>query len=61
MESGAVNVGMKPEIAKGLTEMYAAINSGLLYEDYKMNRPKTMGNIKVVDFAKDFAAAYNNL
>jgi len=61
MESGAVNVGMKPDIAKGLTEMYAAINSGLLYEDYKLNKPKNMGSIKVKDFANDFAEAYNKL
>lgn len=61
MESGAVNVGMKPEIAKGLTEMYAAINSGLLYEDYKLHKPMKMGKTKVVDFANDFAASYNKL
>ena len=61
MESGAVNVGMKPEIAKGLTEMYAAINSGLLYEDYKLHKPINMGKIKVVDFANDFAASYKKL
>lgn len=61
MESGAVSVGMKPEIARGLTEMYAAINSGLLYEDYKIHKPTTMGKIKVLDFAKDFVTAYNNL
>lgn len=61
MESGAVNVGMKPDIAKGLTEMYAAINSGLLYEDYKLHKPKNMGSVKVKDFANDFAEAYNKL
>lgn len=59
MESGAVSVGMNPDIAKGLTEMYAAINSGLLYEDYIHHKPAIMGKIKVADFAKDFAAAYN--
>ena len=59
MESGAVNVGMKPDIAAGLTEMYAAINSGLLYEDYVLNKPLTFGKVKVKDFAKDFASVYN--
>ena len=59
MESGAVNVGMKPDIAAGLTEMYAAINSGLLYEDYVLNKPLTFGKVKVKDFAKDFATVYN--
>ena len=59
MESGAVRVGMKPNIAKGMAEMYAAINSGLLYEDYVLNKPKTMGKVKVKDFARDFAAVYH--
>lgn len=59
MESGAVAVGMQPKIAAGLTEMYAAINSGLLYEDYKLHKPATMGKVKVEDFAKEFAIAFN--
>ncbi len=59
MVSNLVSVGMKPDIAQGLAEMYAAINSGLLYEDYIHNKPTKMGKIKVKDFAKDFAAAYN--
>ncbi|MEO5999262.1 MAG: NAD(P)H-binding protein [Chitinophagaceae bacterium] len=58
MESNLVNIGMKQEIAKGMTEMYSAINSGLLYEDYLHNKPTTMGKVKVADFAKEFAAAY---
>ncbi len=61
MISNLVSAGMNPSIAGGLTEMYAAINSGLLYEDYKLNKPAKMGKIKVADFAKEFAAAYNNL
>ncbi|MEJ7828687.1 MAG: NAD(P)H-binding protein [Segetibacter sp.] len=59
MENGAVAVGMQPKIAAGLTEMYAAINSGLLYEDYKLHKPATMGKVRVKDFAKEFAAIYN--
>jgi len=59
MESGAVAIGMQPKIAAGLTEMYAAINSGLLYEDYKLHRPATILNVKVEDFAKEFAIAFN--
>jgi uncharacterized protein YbjT (DUF2867 family) len=59
METNLVNIGMKPAIAKGMTEMYSAINSGLLYEDYVNNKPEVMGQIKVKDFAKEFAAAYN--
>lgn len=58
MESNLVNIGMKPAIAIGMTEMYSAINTGLLYEDYVNNKPTTMGKIKVKDFAEEFAAAY---
>lgn len=58
MENGLIEIGMKKDIAAGLTEMYAAINSGLLYEDYVNNKPKVMGQIKVKDFAKEFAVAY---
>ncbi|HEA22513.1 MAG TPA: NAD-dependent epimerase/dehydratase family protein [Pricia antarctica] len=61
MKEGLISAGMKPEIAVGLTEMYAAINSGLLYEDYNLHKPSVMGKVKVADFAEDFASAYNKL
>ncbi|MBW8244898.1 NAD(P)H-binding protein [Muricauda oceani] len=61
MIEGLVAIGMNPTIAEEMTEMYAAINSGLLYEHYRLNRPSTMGQVKVRDFAEDFAAAYNRL
>lgn len=51
-------VQMQPRIAKQMTEMYAAVHSGLLYEDYHQHKPSTTGKTKVKDFAKDFAAAY---
>ena len=53
------NAGMQPEIAKGMVEMYAAIHSGLLYEDYNLHKPETFGQVKMKDFAKEFAAVYN--
>lgn len=59
MEDGLVSAGMQPKIAAGLTEMYAAINSGLLYEDYYRNKPAVMGKVKMTDFAKEFAVVYN--
>lgn len=61
MQSGLEKIGMQQAAAKGMTEMYAAINSGLLYEDYNLHKPTIMGKVKVKDFAKDFAAAYNQL
>lgn len=60
MKDGLITAGIKPEIAAGLTEMYAAINSGLLYEDYNLHKPN-FGKIKMKDFADDFASAYNKL
>lgn len=59
MLDGLIAVGMQPKIAAGLTEMYAAINSGLLYEDYNLHKPIIMGKVKAKDFAKDFATVYN--
>ena len=50
--------GMKPDIAEKMAEMYAAIRSGLLYEDYRVHQPDTLGRVKMKDFARDFAAAY---
>lgn len=53
------SAGMQPEIAKGMVEMYAAIHSGLLYEDYNLHKPEIFGQVKMKDFAKGFAAVYN--
>ncbi|MBC7904482.1 MAG: NAD(P)H-binding protein [Gemmatimonadaceae bacterium] len=50
--------GMNPDIAIGLVEMYAGLHSGLLLEHYYQNRPAVTGKVKAKDFAKDFAAAY---
>lgn len=48
--------GINPTIAAGLTEMFSAQHSGLLLEDYYRNRP-VLGDVKLVDFAKEFAVA----
>jgi uncharacterized protein YbjT (DUF2867 family) len=50
--------GMNKKIAAGLVEMQASMHSGIFYEDYYRNRP-ALGKIKLKDFAKEFAAAYN--
>ncbi|PSR55520.1 NAD-dependent dehydratase [Adhaeribacter arboris] len=51
-------IGMNPAIAAGLVEMYGALHSGLLAEDYYRNRPAVMGKVKLSDFAQEFAAAF---
>lgn len=61
MKDGLITAGMNPVIAAGVTEMCAAINSGLLYEDYNLNKPATFGKVKMIDFAEDFSAAFNQI
>lgn len=53
------SIGMNPTIAEGLTEMYAALQTGLLTEHYQKNKPKP-GEVKLSDFAQEFAAVYQN-
>jgi uncharacterized protein YbjT (DUF2867 family) len=52
-------VGFNPEIAKGFIELQASQGNGKLYEDYYRHRPN-LGKVKLADFAKDFANAYQN-
>ena len=52
------SVGLPPKIASGLVEMFASQHSGLLMEDYYRNKP-ILGKVKLADFAKEFAAAFN--
>ena len=59
MQSGLEAAGMQPRIAAGLVEMYAALRSGALQEDYYRNKPTVMGKVKLTDFAKEFAAVFN--
>ena len=56
-EKGLLGVGINPKIAAGLTEMYAALYSGLLAEDYNRHKP-VMGKVKLKDFVKEAAAAF---
>jgi uncharacterized protein YbjT (DUF2867 family) len=56
MLSGLKEVGMQAGIAEGLVEMYG---NRTIYEDYERNKPAVFGQVKMTDFAKEFAAAYN--
>lgn len=53
-----IHIGMNTQIAKDLVEMYAGFHNGKLTEDYVRNRPAQMGNIKLTDFAREFASAF---
>jgi hypothetical protein len=39
--------------------MFESQHNGLLTEDYYLNKPAAFGKVKMKDFAKDFAAVYN--
>jgi len=55
--NGLLAAGINPGIANGLVEMNAG-RRNTLYEDYNSNKP-TLGKVKLTDFAKEFAAFYN--
>ena len=59
MRQGLESAGMQPAIAQGMVEMYAAIHRGLLYKDYNLHKPQAPGQVKMKDFAQDFAAVYH--
>lgn len=56
--SGMIAAGINPQFAAGLVEMNASTHSGKMYEDYYRNRP-AFGKVKLIDYAKEFAAVYN--
>src|ERR1700722_2110876 len=58
LQSRYESFGMNKKIAAGLAEMQASMHSGIFYEDYYRNKP-VLGKVKLKDFAKEFAVAYN--
>lgn len=53
---------MPPAVAKLYVELGMAIDKGILWEDYDRSKSDIVGNIKLVDFAKEaFAPLYNSL
>jgi uncharacterized protein YbjT (DUF2867 family) len=58
LQRGLIAAGMPPTIAAGMVEMNASARSGTLREDYYRNRPAVMGKVKMTEFAKQFAAAF---
>lgn len=59
MLSGMLGMGVNTKIAEEMVAMQASQRNGLLYEDFYRNKP-TLGKIKFIDYAKQFALAYNN-
>ncbi len=58
MYEGMLDMGMNEWIANGFIQMQAAQGDGTLYEDYYQNKP-ILGKVKLVDFAEEFALAFN--
>lgn len=54
---GMKQMGLSDVIANGYVAMGKALRLGLMEEDFKANRP-TYGKVKLEDFAKQFAKAY---
>ncbi|PUZ29809.1 NAD-dependent dehydratase [Chitinophaga parva] len=52
-----LSIGFNPQAAAGFIEMQRAQGNGLLYEDYYQHKP-ALGQVKLANFASEFAAAY---
>lgn len=50
--------GMPPHVADNFVELGASLHSGRLREDYEQHRPAALGQVKIEDFAREFAAIY---
>ncbi|MEM6719968.1 MAG: hypothetical protein AAF611_11655 [Bacteroidota bacterium] len=50
--------GIPSNIAVLFTEMYQSLENGRLTENYIHHKPSKMGNVKLIDFANDFAKIY---
>lgn len=57
--SGMIQAGLPEDPAKNYVEMGSAMNKGDVWEDYLQHKPSSFGKIKLEDFAKEFARAYN--
>jgi uncharacterized protein YbjT (DUF2867 family) len=56
--SGMLQAGLPETLAKGYTELGTAIRTGEAQADYWKHKP-ALGKVKLEDFAKEFAAAFN--
>jgi len=58
LQSRYESFGMNKALAAGLVEMQSNMHNGPFYDDYYLHKP-TLGKVKLTDFAKEFAAAFN--
>lgn len=57
---GMKQAGLTEEIAQNYTEMGTAVRENKLWDDYIKHKPAVLGKRKFVEFAREFAAAYNS-
>jgi uncharacterized protein YbjT (DUF2867 family) len=57
-KKGLLQAGLSETHAHNFTEMGAALRTGAMQEDARKNKP-SLSQVKLEDFAKEFAAAYN--
>ena len=58
MLNGLKAMGMNPDIAAAMVEMFDSQHKGVLTENYYRNKPSESGKVKLADFAKEFANAF---
>lgn len=56
---GMLQAGLGEDMAKRYVEMGKAFREGRAQEDFLLHKPEQYGTVKLEDFAKEFAAAYN--
>lgn len=58
-KAGMLQAGLTEDLADNYIEMGHAIDTGIMFEDYWKHK-QPLGKVKLDDFAKTFAAAYNS-
>jgi hypothetical protein len=56
---GMKGAGLSDTITEGFVQMGKALREGAMLEDYWKHKPAQLGKVKLADFAKEFAAAFN--
>jgi uncharacterized protein YbjT (DUF2867 family) len=57
---GLLQFGFSKDAADHIVQTGSAIDKGILMEDYYLNRPATLGTIRLSDFAQVFAHVYQS-
>lgn len=57
-QRGFEEKGMSAQLAADFVDLGASIHSGAMRQDYERHRPAVLGNVKLEEFAREFAAAF---